>query len=161
MRPPAILLCLCVPLLAGCAQDDSRDDGASGSDDDTRYAFVRIDYGDIRDDEPTETEVPFDPASRPATASYDGSGTPHPDAYTVHDLTLDWSKTTGTPVTIEHHAATGHSVTAIDGVTANTTPGGRWYWALHVDGQPATGGMDAVVVEDGSEYLWKFTHSTD
>lgn len=158
MRPLAILLC--VPLLAGCVQDASGDDDA-GPDESTQYARVLIDYGDIRDDEPSETEVPFDPDARPTQADYNETGTPRPDAYTVHDLTLDWSRTTGTPVTIEHHAATGYSVTAIDGVTANTTPGGRWYWALHVDGQPATGGMGTVVVEDGSEYLWKFTHATD
>lgn len=153
MRLFAILLC--VPLLAGCTGSDGGGGGYSLSE-----AVVAVDYNGLRDqEEPTQTVVSFDPGSRPAMAQYNDTATVRPDQYTVHDLLLDWSKHTGTPVTIEHHAAHGYRLTAIDGVVAHTTQGGSWHWALFVDGEPTTEGMGTVVVREDSEYLWRFVYS--
>lgn len=178
MRPLAILPIVLLVALAGCADDagdagpapgsgggssDASGSSGSGGDGDVLpVAVVTVDYGDIRPgDEPSRDEVAYDPDARPSRERYDETGTPRPDGYTVHDLLVDWSGQSGVPVTVEHHAAHGFRVTAIDGVTENTTPGGRWYWALHVDGQPVTAAMGTVVVEEDADYGWVFTHATD
>lgn len=164
MRLPAILLC--ATLLAGCvgpsSTDGEPDPGAPGDPDPaagTLHAILTVDHGDLRDDEPVQTVVTFDPASRPAMHLYNDTGTPRSDAYTVHDLLVDWSTESGVPITVEHHAALGYSVTSIDGVTAHSTQGGRWHWALFVDDGRNTEGIGSIPVEEEAEYEWRFMHT--
>jgi len=166
MRLPATLLCATL-LLAGCAQPSSTNgdaadpgDPATPSPVEALHATIVIDRGELQEEEPVQAVVTFDPDSRPSMHLYNDTGTPRPDAYTVHDLLLDWSTESGVPVTVEYHAALGYSVTSIDGVTAHSTQGGRWHWGLFIDDERNTQGIGSIPVEDDAEYEWRFMHTS-
>ncbi len=64
---------------------------------------------------------------------------------------LDLLKRKHTVQTVEY-TSLGSLVTEIDGVATGTDA----YWALYIDGQPATEGADRVMTQSGQTLEWRY-----
>lgn len=80
------------------------------------------------------------------------------DEPTAHVQLLAWSAATDTPVDVREFSF-GHCVDAIDHVpeTPGCSPGASGFWALSLNGQEVSSGMDEVLLADGDVVTWTFT----
>lgn len=144
MRMPLALL-LSV-LLAGCASQAPAE------------ASLTIDFNGQGHDPDVQTHtVGFDPGHRPALLVYQERDVEHPDAYTVHDLLVQWSEDEGVPVETGYFDGLGFTLDAVDGVAGAFSDTECWFWSLSVDGEASELGMGEVEVRDGTAVAWTYT----
>ncbi len=132
-----LLLAALVVSLAGCTEPQTA-------------AVVTI----IDDSGEAHTTVTFDPAAYPTADDYVANGKQHPDFYSVHDLMVDWSKTTATDVEFEFFDSSfgwGFFLKSIDGVPGE---GENKFWSLSINGESSTVGASEAPARNGDQVTW-------
>ena len=138
-----IALSLVLVALAGCTDVSSE-------------ATVIIEFGgQNRGVHDLETQVLFDPADRPSADAYEGQDLAHPDAYTIHDLLVDWNGAHA--VDLSYFDGLGYTLDSLFGVHSDFQ-GACWYWAVAVNGEPTQTGISTTPVADGDVITFTFTN---
>lgn len=148
LRLLAVLAALALVALAGCASPS--EEGST----ETSEATVAFAFDGLRAEDPQRIEesVTYDPDARPTMQLYESTEAERPDAYTAHDLLVDFSEETNTSVDVQYREGLGYKLAAVDGVPSEDA---STFWALYVDGERETAGLGTVVVEPNATYAWR------
>ncbi|MGB1586210.1 MAG: DUF4430 domain-containing protein [Thermoplasmatota archaeon] len=141
MRTLVALLVLTA--LAGCTQIESE-------------ATIIIEFsGQNRGVHDLETRVLFDEGDRPSHDDYEGRDVAHPDAYTVHDLLVDWNGAHA--VGLNYFDGLGYALDSLFGVHSDFQ-GACWFWSVLINGEPAMTGISTTPVQDGDVVTFRYTN---
>lgn len=138
-----LALALALTALAGCTDTASE-------------ATIIIEFsGQNRGVHDLETRVLFDETERPSLDAYEGRGVGHPDAYTVHDLLVDWNGAHA--VGLSYFDGLGYNLDSLFGVHSDFQ-GACWFWSLLVNGEPAVTGISTTPVVDGDVITFRYAN---
>lgn len=119
-------------------------------------AIITVDFAGQRGAEPQvfTDELGFYDQDRPTQRFYDEASADHPGYYSAFDLVVEWADDEGLDIQATHDEQFGFFLASIDGLPA---PGSSQFWALEVNGEASTVGMEQVEVQDDDTITWTLT----
>lgn len=137
-----VLAFVAATLFSGCVAPDT--------------ATITVDFAGERPTDPQvfTDEPAFYEGDRPSQRFYDEAGAEHPGYYSAFDLVVDWADDEGLDIEATHDDQFGFFLASIDGLPAADS---TYFWALEVNGEASTVGMEQVEVQDGDAITWTLT----
>lgn len=128
----------------------------TGCTDTSSEATVIIEFGgQNRGVHDLQTQVLFDPQDRPSASLYEGKDIAHPDAYTVHDLLVDWNGAHA--VDLSYFDGLGYNLDSLFGVHSDFQ-GACWFWSMAINGEVAATGISTTAIQDGDVITFTYTN---
>lgn len=149
-----------VPLdIGGNAFEVFEPDGAYASLTIVRLASATFEaiYTASPDHEATTDTVWYNPLVLSSKPLYAGTDADRAASYSVHDLMVDWTAQTGTPIEYGGPGAFGFSVNRIDGVGQPLDSSLPPYWCYVVNGEAADVGISLQTVRPGDVVTWEYS----